>query len=221
MLGGMTTLTFWGHSCVRFDGDGGALVVDPGTYSDVAAALDGASGVLVTHEHPDHVDLASLAPRVGPDLPVWGPSSVVDGLQAAGAPESSLHAVRAGDELEIAGHRVQVTGEWHAVIHRDLPRVQNVGYLVDGRVLHPGDALVEPPAGTSVDVLLTPVAAPWLRPSETVDYVRAVAPRVVVPIHDVQLSDVGRGAVESLLARLGGAGAPVRLAVGESLPLDD
>src|ERR1700716_3389936 len=43
-----------GHSCVRLDKDGAVLVIDPGTFSDAAAALNGAAAVLVTHEHPDH-----------------------------------------------------------------------------------------------------------------------------------------------------------------------
>lgn len=220
MLGAVTTLTFWGHACVRFDGAAGALVIDPGAFSDVAAALDGANGVLVTHEHPDHVDLDGLAPRVGPGLPVWAPSSAAELLRRAGAPAEHVHVVRGGDELDVAGHRVVVLGEWHALIHQDIPLVQNVGYLVDGRVLHPGDALQGPPAGASVEILLTPVAAPWLRLADAVDFVRAVGPRVVVPIHDAQLSELGRRTVESFLERLGGAGAPVRLALGESLPLD-
>ncbi|HWN60307.1 MAG TPA: MBL fold metallo-hydrolase, partial [Streptosporangiaceae bacterium] len=45
-----------GHSCVRLEKDGIVLVIDPGSFSDAPAALDGAATVLVTHEHPDHLD---------------------------------------------------------------------------------------------------------------------------------------------------------------------
>ena len=43
-----------GHSCVRLEKDGAVLVIDPGTFTDAAAALAGAAAVLVTHQHPDH-----------------------------------------------------------------------------------------------------------------------------------------------------------------------
>ncbi|GAA3821980.1 MBL fold metallo-hydrolase [Cellulomonas soli] len=214
----MTTLTLWGHSCVRFDGEAGALVIDPGVYSDLEHALDGAHGVLVTHEHPDHLAVDALAPRIGAALPLWGTAGAVDALVAAGADPEHVHVVHAGDELDVAGLHVQVTGEWHALIHRDVPLVHNVGYLVEGRALHPGDAFVVPD-GIDVDVLLTPVAGPWLRLADAVDFVRAVAPRRLVPVHDAMLSEIGRGATDGFLARL--AGQPVRLDVGESLTLAD
>ena len=37
--------------------------------------------------------------------------------------------------------------------------------------------------GREVDVLLVPIGAPWLKVSEAIDYVRQVAPRVAIPIH--------------------------------------
>ncbi|MGN8245584.1 MBL fold metallo-hydrolase [Cellulomonas soli] len=215
----MTTLTFWGHACVRFDGDEGGLVVDPGSFSDLDAALDGARAVLVTHEHGDHVAVDALVPRLGAGLPLWGPASVVEALVHAGADPEHLHVVRAGDEFRAAGRHVRVMGEWHALIHPDVPLVPNVGYLVDGRVLHPGDSLV-PPDVTGVDVLLTPVSGPWLRVADVIELVRALAPRRVVPLHDALLSETGRTLMENLVARLGGAGAPWRLAPGQSLDLD-
>ena len=53
-------LTKLGHSCVRLDKDGAILVIDQGGWSDPAAALDGAAAVLVTHEHPDHLDADAI-----------------------------------------------------------------------------------------------------------------------------------------------------------------
>jgi L-ascorbate metabolism protein UlaG (beta-lactamase superfamily) len=72
------------------------------------------------------------------------------------------------------------------VIHPDIPIVPNVGYLVSGRFFHPGDALTVP--DVPVDVLGLPTAAPWLKIAEAVDYLRAVAPRVAIPIHQAALA---------------------------------
>ena len=42
-------------------------------------------------------------------------------------------------------------GGRHAVIHPDIPVIENNAYLVDGTHLHPGDSFTVPPA--AVDVL--------------------------------------------------------------------
>ena len=57
-------LTKYAHSCLRVEHDGGVLVVDPGVFSE-PAALDGADAVLITHEHPDHLDVAALTRAAG------------------------------------------------------------------------------------------------------------------------------------------------------------
>ncbi|TQL04143.1 MBL fold metallo-hydrolase [Cellulomonas sp. SLBN-39] len=197
------TLTRHGHACVRLTRDDGArLVVDPGSFSDVATALDGVDAVLVTHEHPDHLDTDAVVAATGRGVQVWAPAAVVEQLAAVGAPVAALHAVQPGDALTVGGLDVQVLGGWHEVIHPDVPRLTNVAYLVEGAVLHPGDAFTLPPAGAAVRVLLEPVGAPWLRMADAVDHVRAVAPDRVVPIHDATLSDAGRALAARLLGQL-------------------
>ncbi|WP_199729355.1 hypothetical protein [Micromonospora sp. M71_S20] len=46
--------------------------------------------------------------------------------------------VREGDVLHAAGFRVRVVGEKHHPSHPDVPPVDNVGFLIDEEVLHPG-----------------------------------------------------------------------------------
>ncbi|HXO14185.1 MAG TPA: MBL fold metallo-hydrolase [Mycobacterium sp.] len=43
-------ITKLGHSCVRLEKDGAVLVIDPGVWTDAAAALAGAAAVMITHE---------------------------------------------------------------------------------------------------------------------------------------------------------------------------
>jgi len=208
------TLTRLGHSCVRVDTARGAFSIDPGTFSDVAAALEGVTVVLVTHVHPDHVDVDVLAAADGVD--VHAPAQVLDALADAGARRERLHPVAAGDVLDVAGAQVRVLGERHEMVHEDVPRPEHVAYLVDDLVLHPGDSYAPAPPGTRVDVLLEPVGAPWLRLGDAVDHVRAVAPARVVPIHDALLSDAGRAVAVRLLAQLTAAQV-VPLSTGESV----
>ncbi len=74
--------------------------------------------------------------------------------------------------------------------------IDNISYLVgDGehaaRLMHPGDALFVP--DEPVDVLAAPAAAPWMKISEAIDYLRAVAPTRAVPIHQGVVAPDARG----------------------------
>jgi len=188
-----------GHACVRIDNDGQTLVIDPGVFTE-ADALDGADAVLITHEHVDHF----LEPRIreaaetNPGLRIWTNTSVAGMLDGLGG---RVTAVGAGDTFSAAGLEVEVHGTWHAEIHPEIPRVHNCGYLVDGSVFHPGDALTVP--DKVVPTLLLPVHAPWSKISEVIDYVRAVGADRAYAVHDGLLNDSGLALIGSLLGDRG------------------
>ncbi|MBJ6641076.1 MBL fold metallo-hydrolase [Streptomyces sp. DHE7-1] len=204
------------HSCVRLEKDGRALVIDPGGFSEQDAAA-GADAILVTHEHPDHFDEGRLraALEARPGAEIWTLKSVADRLSAAWP--GRVHTVGHGDTFTAAGFDVQVHGELHAVIHPDIPRVTNVGYLIDGgRVFHPGDALTVPEQ--PVETLMVPVMAPWNKISEVIDYIREVGPRRALDVHDALLADLARPIYDGHIGRLGGTDHQ-RLAPGASAEL--
>jgi L-ascorbate metabolism protein UlaG (beta-lactamase superfamily) len=211
-------MTKLGHSCVRLEKDGAALVIDPGTFSDAPAALTGAAAVLVTHEHADHLDTDAIkaALSADPGLTLWTTPSVT--TQFADY-QDRVHAVHHGDALEIAGFSVHVYGEKHAFIHQDIPLVENTCFMVDGEIFHPGDSLTVPE--DPVRTLLLPVSAPWLKAGEMIDYFRAVAPARGYAIHDAILSDPGLGLVTMLMSVAAGpSGVPVaRLEPGTAIDL--
>jgi len=199
------------HACVRLEKDGRTLVIDPGAFSEENAA-EGADLILVTHEHADHFSEERLrgALEANPAAELWTLSSVAEKI-SAGFP-GRVHTVGHGDTFTAAGFDVQVHGELHAVIHPDIPRITNVGYLVDGSVFHPGDALTVP--GRPVDTLLLPVQAPWSKISEVIDYVREVGPRRAIDVHDALLTDLARPIYDAQIGNLGGADH-LRLAPGD------
>ncbi|MFB7943373.1 MBL fold metallo-hydrolase [Kitasatospora phosalacinea] len=192
-------LTKHAHACVVLTEDDTRIAVDPGTFTpDAAQVVAGVAAVLITHEHFDHFDeeVIAAALEARPELRVYGPESVVGRWTAAR--RGQVTAVAAGDAFAVAGVEVTVHGELHAAIHRDVPRVANVGYLVDGRVYHPGDAyhVPEAPVGT----LLLPAAGPWTRTGDAVDYVREVAPGRLVQIHEAMLSEIGQRSMATVLS---------------------
>ncbi len=214
----MTTmkLTKKAHSCVRLEKDGRTLVLDPGGFSEADAAV-GAEAILVTHEHPDHFSEERLraALDANPAAEIWTLRSVAEKISAAFP--GRVHTVGHGDTFTAAGFDVQVHGELHAVIHPDIPRITNVGYLIDdGRLFHPGDALTVP--DRAVETLMLPVMAPWSKISEVIDYVREVGPQRAYDIHDALLTDLARPIYDNQIGALGGA-PHLRLASGESAAL--
>jgi L-ascorbate metabolism protein UlaG (beta-lactamase superfamily) len=79
--------------------------------------------------------------------------------------------------------------------------VVNLGYLLNDSVYHPGDSF-DVPEGAQVDTLFVPVSGPWLKLSDSVEFVRAVRPRRAYALHDGLLGDVGLQVYNSNLARL-------------------
>jgi len=124
--------------------------------------------------------------------------------EALGEAGADVEVVHDGDELALGGLALRVVGRDHAAVHPEIPVVPNVGYLVGGRLFHPGDALTMP--GEPVEVLAVPAGAPWLKLADAVDYLREVGPRVAVPVHEKVLSEVGISSHYRLLEQLGGPG---------------
>ena len=186
-------ITKFGHACVRIEYAGTALVIDPGVFTDLDA-LAGADAVLVTHEHVDHYLPDHLRAS---EAPVFTIDAVAAKI-AQDAPEvrDRVTVVRPEETFD-AGLPVRAVGELHAVIHEDLPRFHNSGYVVtcgDESVYHPGDALTGP--GKEVDVLCVPVCAPWMRVAEGIDFARAVGASRNLAIHDRVFSEAGLSIVD-------------------------
>lgn len=196
-------VTKFTHSCLRIEG-GGVLVVDPGEFSE-RAALEGADAVLVTHEHMDHLDLAAVADAAArnPALRVFAHADVLPKLAAFG---DIATAVEPGQEFEAAGYRVRAYGGKHAVIHPDIPRIANLGYLVaadDTNLYHPGDSFTVP-EDTVVDTLFVPLNAPWMKLMEAIDFARQVKPGRAYALHDSLLTPIGAQVSDGHLGRLSG-----------------
>lgn len=178
-------LTKLGHACLHISDGGAAVLIDPGSWSSGFEELRGLSAILITHQHADHLDMDRIGALVeaNPEALLVADRESVDQLGDVGI---TAQVATAGDSFDAGGLSVRVFGEQHAPIHADVPRVTNVGYLVADTVFHPGDSFTQPDA--AVPVLALPTGAPWLKAGEAIDFLRAIAPQVAVPIHERTLA---------------------------------
>ena len=183
-------ITHLGHACVLLESDGGGrLLIDPGTYSTGFEGLTDLAAVAVTHQHPDHVDPARLDALVDANPQA---QLLFETEPAAAVEDERVTAVAAGQELNAGDLTLRAIGGRHGVNHDQVPPTGNVGFVVradDRSFFHPGDSYDEAPS--DIDVLGLPLNAPWCRMAETLAFLHAVSPRVVVPIHTGLLNEQG------------------------------
>ena len=195
-------ITHLGHSCVLIETAGQRVLVDPGDFSTAWRGLTDLDAVLVTHQHPDYADPVWL-PRLldaNPNAMVAVESSVVDIVDLP----DRTRRLGPGETIDIGSLTVETIGGQHAVIHRDYPRIGNVGFVFraesEPSVLHPGDSLDAVAEG--IDIALIPAFGPWAATRETIDFARAVAAPRGFLIHDGLLNERGLGLIDKHVSAL-------------------
>lgn len=189
-------LTKYEHACMTVAIEDEILVIDPGNLSGDFISPRGVAIVVITHQHADHFDPDQLIQIIdkNPDAIIVAHPSITQQV----APGFSTHSVISGDNVEIGHFRLSFYGGEHAVIHDSMPTIPNLGVFINELMFYPGDSFTLP-GDQVVDTLALPVAAPWMKISEAMDYLALLKPRLAFPTHDAILSESGKTIVDNLL----------------------
>jgi L-ascorbate 6-phosphate lactonase len=168
--------------------------------------------VLVTHEHPDHLDPGLADALSGAGIPLFLPAGCLPAAEECGYPASALHPIAVGEEVEVSGFGVVALPAAHAFAsdayghygewRNDGGAHRAVGFVLrsGGRVLfHAGDTVMWPGLAerlraAGVDTCLLPInGRDWLREErglvgnlsarESADLAAACGAEVVIPVH--------------------------------------
>ena len=186
-------ITHLGHASLLVEIADTRILLDPGGWSPAAQELRDLDAVLVTHQHPDHLDQDRLPDllRANPGAQLVTDPDTAKLLRDKGIDVTSFAA---GDTATVGAVTVEGVGELHALIHEEIPLIHNTGMRISAggepTFFHPGDSLDAEPE--DVDVLAFPLNAPWARSREMTSFLRRLAAPHAIPVHDALLSAAGR-----------------------------
>jgi L-ascorbate metabolism protein UlaG (beta-lactamase superfamily) len=187
-------ITKLGHCCLVLDVNGIKILTDPGNFTDAQNTLTGIHILLITHEHQDHYHTESVAAIVknNPDIEVVCNKAVAALIAKENIP-TKISVVEDGESVTLHDVAFEGFGREHAVIYGELGLVENTGYMVANKFYFPGDNFHSP--NRAVDVLALPVAGPWMKISEAVDFAKLIKARAAFGVHDGMIVPSFRGFV--------------------------
>lgn len=209
-------VTKFEHACLAVEKDGKTIVIDPGDFTTDFSAPSDVVAIIITHEHSDHYSLQHIDEilKTSPNAIIIGPQDVTTKLGAY-----NTHTVNNGDGFALEGFDLDFYGGKHKVIHPKLPKIQNIGVLIEDRLYYPGDSFTVP--DKSVDILALPISAPWMKLSEAIDFMQTIGARFTFPTHDAILSATGQEVADRLIGSFAkAAGTTYQRIDGDTLAVE-
>jgi L-ascorbate metabolism protein UlaG (beta-lactamase superfamily) len=187
-------ITFIGHGTLVFEYGGKVIHVDPwGKLADYSK-LPKADLILITHEHPDHLDLDAIK-KIKTD------KTVVILTKNCISKGATGEVMNNGDTKTVAGIKIEAVPAYNLVHKRDTgqpfhPKGEGNGYVLtfgDKKVYVAGDTKNTPEvkALKGIDIAFLPMNLPYtMTPEMVADAAKAFKPKILYPYHtgDTDLS---------------------------------
>lgn len=180
------------HSCLLVENGNDKILFDPGKFSFVEGLVKpevfrDLSAIILTHQHPDHVDDDSLKKILenNHSATVVANTEIQSRLSKEGIPAELLE----DGSREVGSITLKAVAARHAKI-LDAAAPQNTAYIVNDALLHPGDSFDQAlDAYQGVRILALPVMAPWTTELEVAEFAGRMLPQQIIPIHDGYAKD--------------------------------
>lgn len=179
------------HSCLLVEENRDKLLIDPGTFILIEKkvkvdAFDGVRWIVVTHAHPDHMDPDLIRQVIDRNqAAVFANAEIVGKLR-----EKGIEATEFGTGTrKLGAFDLKAIPAPHEPILSTTPPA-NTAYLVNERLLHPGDSYA--PAlreFRSISLFALPITAPWTTEPATAAFADDMVPKRILPIHDGYVKD--------------------------------
>jgi L-ascorbate metabolism protein UlaG (beta-lactamase superfamily) len=174
------------HSCLVVEEGGDKILFDPGMFSFMQGQVTPDSfrdvgTIIITHNHPDHVDVAALQKIVElSGAMVITNSETQDALTKEGIESIVLDQ----GSYQSKDFTIRALPANHAkILASTLP--QNTAYIINESFLNPGDSFATVPSTLrGIKALALVVAAPWTTEVTTAEFAETIAPQMVIPVHD-------------------------------------
>jgi L-ascorbate metabolism protein UlaG (beta-lactamase superfamily) len=183
---GDITLTPITHASFQIEYGGKVIHVDPTSPGDYSHAKQ-ADLVLITHDHPDHLDPAAIARVRKQGAPVVAPSASADKIENPTVMSNGETKTIAGISIEaVPMYNLQRGPSPGQFFH---PKGRGNGYILTlggKRVYIAGDTECTPEMRTlkNIDIAFIPMNLPYtMPPSEAAECVKAFLPKVAYPYH--------------------------------------
>jgi len=185
--GGEVTIAFIGHGSLRFTFQGKVIHVDPyGKLTDYGKQPK-ADLLLLTHEHPDHLDADAIRKVRTEKTVVVLPAVCADKV-------SGGVVMKNGDVRDVQGIRIEAVPAYNRVHTRSdgqpyHPKGVGNGYILtfgDRRVYVAGDTENTPEmkALSRIDVAFLPMNLPYtMTPEMVAAAAKVIRPRILYPYH--------------------------------------
>lgn len=202
-------ITKYPQSNFLIEENGKKLLIDLGNFTLEKYKIDELptpNAILITHQHPDHMDKDALKTLGGRGIPVYGNPDVAEQLAKEG-----LEAIRVGDgkEFEAAGFKIkpidiphckllycraekktlkapEISHDKKCKAHPDLkPETTdgppNTGFIINGAFFHPGDGIEI--GELTVANAAIPINGPTIDFKRAWNLINSLGAKKVIPMH--------------------------------------
>ncbi len=171
------------HSCLVFEKDNFKLLIDPGTFTFAEefiapAEFNDVDAIIITHNHPDHLDIANLKQITEESgAKIYTNTQVAHQLAQENIPSEAVPGQIGPFQL------TTISVKHEALLDNPLPDM--TALLIDNKVLHPVDSFDDKMlVYAGIEMLILPVMAPFCTELMVAAFADKVKPKQILPVHD-------------------------------------